>query len=139
MFVKEELYTKEKIINGKTVAKIVREILSTRDEQDREKEHFFVFGLDVKNNIKYIDIVSVGTQTESLVHPRETFRVAIWKNCVSILLAHNHPSGETQPGKADLEITGRLVECGKILSIKVLDHVIVSEDGFTSFVQEGMI
>lgn len=106
---------------------------------DSDREHFVIIMLDTKNQINAIHTVSTGTLNSSLVHPREVFKVAILKNSASIILAHNHPSSSTIPSKEDVNITKRLVECGELLGIKILDHVIVSEDSYTSFKEMDLI
>ena len=80
----------------------------------------------------------MGTVNEAIIHPREVFRYAILKNVSSIIIAHNHPSGECQPSKEDIAVTERLVESGKLLGIAVLDHVIVG-DRYLSMKGEGYI
>jgi DNA repair protein RadC len=73
------------------------------------------------------------------VHPREVFRGAIVATCASVILAHNHPSGNLDPSNEDISITKRLSEAGKILDINVIDHLIFTDDGFTSFVEQRII
>jgi DNA repair protein RadC len=92
---------------------------------DVDREHFVLLMLNQKNRVIGIHTVSMGSLTASVVHPREVFKVAILANCASILLAHNHPSGDCQPSKEDRAITTRLVEAGRLLGISVLDHVII--------------
>lgn len=106
------------------------------DIRGSKKEHFVVFYLDSKNQEVCREVVSVGTLNESLVHPREVFESAIKNNAASVMVAHNHPSGDPAPSYEDIEITKRLIHAGRILDIKVIDHVIVSEGGFTSIVSE---
>ncbi len=96
------------------------------------KEHFLVLFLDCKNNVLKHEVVSVGTLDASLVHPREVFRSAIKEGCASIILVHNHPSGDCNPSKEDLDVTERLVDAGKLIGISVLDHVIIGNDSFWS-------
>lgn len=117
---------------------VIKSLLDSFDEFEQGKEHFFALGLNNRNVIQYIDLVSIGTVSESLVHPREVFRMAIHKNCSSIILSHNHPSGLTTPSTEDVNITNRLYEAGKILGIRVLDHVIIG-DGFCSMKEEHYI
>lgn len=112
-------------------------ILSPRDVWERmedirgsKKEHFVVFYLDSRSQEIQREIVSVGTLNESLVHPREVFENAIKNNTASIILAHNHPSGNTEPSQADVEITKKIIHAGKILDINVISHVIVTKDSF---------
>jgi DNA repair protein RadC len=108
---------------------------------DPDRENFVVIMLDAKNKITGLHVVSQGSLNQSVVHPRETFKAAILANAAAIILAHNHPSGETNPSHEDKEITKRLREAGDLLGIKVLDHVIVdTESGnFFSFVERGLL
>lgn len=103
------------------------------DIRDSKKEHFVVFYLDTKNKLIERQIVSIGTLNASLVHPRELFEPAISLHAVSVIIAHNHPSGDTSPSPEDIEVTKRLVDAGKILGIEVVDHLIVSKDNYFSF------
>ena len=107
--------------------------------RNKKKEHFCIFFLDTQNQITDKEIVSIGTLNASLIHPRETFRTAILKNCCSIIVAHNHPSGSLEPSAEDLAVTKRLVEAGKLLGIEVLDHVIVTADSYTSLKEQNII
>lgn len=103
------------------------------------KEHFYAISLDIRNNFIGIDEISVGTLTASLVHPRETFESAIKRHAASIIVAHNHPSCETDPSEDDLKITKRLVEAGKIMGIEVLDHIIFTKKGYLSFKDKNLL
>lgn len=100
----------------------------TEDIRGSKKEHFVVFYLDSKNQEIQREIISIGTLNESLVHPREVFEGAIKNNASSVIIAHNHPSGDLEPSQADVEITKKLIHAGKILDIKLLSHVIVTKD-----------
>lgn len=132
-------HTKLKLTEAHMVYEIMLSILNTEEENDRQKEHFWILGLNVRNVIQYIELSTLGTLTSSVIHPRETFRLAIKKAVASIVCCHNHPSGDTEPSREDLLITDRLVESGKILGIKVLDHIIIGESGFTSLKEKGLI
>ncbi|MFZ2969993.1 MAG: JAB domain-containing protein [Minisyncoccia bacterium] len=83
--------------------------------------------------------VSVGSLNASIVHPREVFSEAIKNKAASVIFAHNHPSGDTEPSEDDLEITKRLIEAGKILGIEIIDHIIVTKNGFLSFKEKGIL
>jgi DNA repair protein RadC len=107
--------------------------------RDHKKEHFVVFYLDTRNQEIKRDIVSVGTLNANLAHPREVFEPAIVHNAAQIIVAHNHPSGDTEPSEEDLAITKRLQEASKILGIELLDHVIVSNSGFISLKERGLL
>jgi len=107
--------------------------------RDLKKEKFKVIMLDVKNKIiKDIDI-SVGSLTESIVHPRETLKEIIKESAASVIFLHNHPSGESNPSKNDLDITERLAGACELVGVKVLDHIILGEDNHFSFAQEGLL
>lgn len=118
---------KRKITGSADVANVFRAILETECEVDQGKEHFWVMGLDTKQHIQYLELVSLGLLDRTVVHPREVFRFAVMKGVKSVLLVHNHPSGDPQPSSQDRAITERLAEAGKVLGIQVLDHVIVGE------------
>jgi DNA repair protein RadC len=96
------------------------------------EEHFVSFHLDGKNAVIGYQIVSHGTLTASLVHPREVFKAALIGNSNSIIVAHNHPAGTLVPSKEDIETTKQLIEAGNILGVRVLDHIIVSSNGIKS-------
>ena len=121
------------------ISKIMRDILKTEDENDQLKEHFWVLGLNSRNIVIYIELVSLGTLNASLVHPREVFRFAIQKSVCSIILSHNHPGGEARPSEDDLKLTKRLTDAGEILGIEVLDHIIITENDFFSMKESELI
>lgn len=104
-----------------------------------KKEYFKIILLDTKNNIKKVSEISVGSLNSSIVHPREVFSEAVVNSASSIILVHNHPSGEAEPSHEDIVLTNRLDECGKILGIKVLDHIIIGDGVFYSFKEEGLL
>jgi DNA repair protein RadC len=107
--------------------------------QDKAKEHFKLILLNPRNKIIGISTISVGTLNASLVHPREVFKDAIKHSAASVVLAHNHPSGDPEPSEDDLTITKRLTEAGKILGVEVMDHIIIAKNGFFSFKEKGLI
>jgi len=100
---------------------------------DADKEHFMILHLDSKNKIIKDEIVFVGTLNSSLIHPREIFKSAIKESANSIIVVHNHPSGDPEPSNEDKLVTEKLFEAGELLGIKVLDHVIVGRNGYYSF------
>lgn len=104
---------------------------------DLDREHFVVLLLNAKNRMLGFDVVSVGTVTASLVHPREVFKAAILANATAIILAHNHPSGDPRPSAEDLAITKRLRDAGDLMGIRVMDHVIFGDDAHYSLVDHG--
>jgi DNA repair protein RadC len=96
------------------------------------KEHLRGLYLNSHNRIIHDEVISIGTLTTSVVHAREVFRPAIEYSAAAIVLAHNHPSGTTIPSEHDIQITEQLVKAGKIVGINILDHVIISKNGFSS-------
>jgi len=106
-------------------------------KSDREK--FICMHLNVKNQIISFEVVSTGSLTSSLVHPREVYKGAILSNSASVIFMHNHPSGDPEPSIDDMEITKRLEKAGNILGINVLDHIIVAQKDFYSFRQHNLI
>jgi DNA repair protein RadC len=103
----------------------------------KNKEHFIALFLDTKNRIIGEEVISVGTLNSSIIHPREVFNPAIKASANSVVIVHNHPSGDCLPSKEDEEVTKMLNEAGRILGIKVLDHVIVGKDGFFGIKEKG--
>jgi DNA repair protein RadC len=118
----------EPISSSDAAAKVFRSILSLESEVDRDKEHFWAIGLNAKNIVSYVELVALGTLTNTLIHPREVFRMAIMKAVASIIVGHNHPSGHPEPSREDRMLTERLKQAGEILGIKVLDHVIIGNN-----------
>lgn len=134
------LADKQTVIDSpETMYEFMKYALLIEDEVDRDKEHFWVVHLNARSTIKQMELVSMGTLTASLVHPREVFTRAIALRSTSLVLGHNHPSGETKPSDQDIVLTNRLVEAGEILGINIVDHLIISLDGFTSFKERGLI
>ena len=106
---------------------------------DLPNEHFVALLLNTKNHVIALTPVSEGSLNASIVHPRELFQRAILGNCASVILAHNHPSGDPNPSPEDLELTRKLAEAGKLLDIAVLDHVILGDGSFVSLKERGLI
>ena len=116
------------------VAKLLMERL-----RYEKKEHFLSILLNSKGEVIEIDTVSIGELSATVVHPREVFNRATKKSAASIILAHNHPSGDPTPSVQDVETTKRLVECGRLMGINVLDHVIIGNGDFSSLKALNMI
>ena len=107
--------------------------------RERRRESFHALQLDGRHQLIAVDEVSVGTLTASLVHPREVFREAIRNAAAALLLVHHHPSGDPSPSPEDRSVTDRLIAAGRLLGIRVVDHVIVAEAGYFSFQEAGLI
>ena len=109
------------------------------DIRDRKKEHFLALFLNARNQVITREDVSVGSLNASLVHPREVFAPAVGSAAASVVLAHNHPSGDVTPSRQDIELTRRLAQAGEIMGIEVVDHVMLAADQFTSFKEAGLL
>jgi DNA repair protein RadC len=117
-------YDYENIKGPKIIAEIFRKYIG-----DADREHAVVACLDSKNKINSLTTVSIGSLNSGIIQPREVFKTAILSNSASIILAHNHPSGDPNPSSEDIQSTLRLVEAGQILGIDVLDHIILGDEG----------
>lgn len=109
------------------------------DLQIKDREHFVILHLDSRNRVTGHETVSIGSLNASIVHPREVFKGAILVSAASIICLHNHPSGDLTPSREDITMTNRLKEAGDLLGIEVLDHLIVSHEGFISFKDKGLL
>jgi DNA repair protein RadC len=107
-------------------------LAQVRDLPRARKEHFVVLLLNARHEVQCRETVSIGSLNASIVHPREVFLPAILQSAASVVLVHNHPSGDPEPSEEDLSITRRLVQVGELVGIDVLDHVIVAERGVVS-------
>lgn len=134
-----ERYSKEKI-EPRTLLDSPQKIFEFLREKigKEKKEHFVILYFDTKSNL-IVDEISVGTLNASLVHPREVFSKAILNNASYIVIAHNHPSGDPKPSSEDINTTNRLIEAGKLLGISVIDHIIVTKNGYTSHAELKII
>ncbi len=107
--------------------------------EGRDREEFLAVLLDGKGRILGFNVVSVGSLTASLVHPREVFKAAILSNAASIVLVHNHPSGDPTPSGEDRSLTRRLKQAGELVGIRIIDHVVIGDGRFVSFVETGIL
>lgn len=107
--------------------------------EDLKKEVFRVVLLDAQNGLLRDVVVSEGTLSASLVHPREVFKPAILESAASLILLHNHPSGDPTPSREDLRLTRQLVDCSKLLDLRIHDHVIIGRERFASLAQRGAL
>ncbi len=109
------------------------------DYRHFDREHFIAITLDGASRVINTHIISIGTLNQSLVHPREVFYPAIQDKAAAIIIAHNHPSGQLSPSRADRQITTRLKDAGKLIGIDILDHIILTAEGYYSFQDEDEI
>ena len=127
-------FSNRKITSPQDIAEIFIPIL-----RDDIKEKFIVVCLNSANKVIKYETISVGNLNSSVVHPREIFKVAIDNSSASIILIHNHPSGNPEPSNEDIRITKKIVESGKILDIPVFDHLIIAGETYTSFVEKRLV
>ena len=124
------------IHSPKDVYKVVEEVFHLSEQAE---EVLVMLTVDRQNNISGCFKVSQGSVASSIVHPREIFKRAVLANASSIILAHNHPAGSTTPSKEDKEVTKRIEEAGKIMGIELLDHIIVGDNNYSSFKEDGLL
>jgi len=105
----------------------------------KKKEHFYVLSLDTRNHLIDSAEVSVGSLDSSIVHPREVFKEAISNSAASVILVHNHPSGDPTPSTDDIQLTKRLIEAGEIMGIEVLDHIVVCDNAHLSMKAKNLL
>jgi len=130
------LYETAVIKSPVEVYQAAKQLLALHEEPE---EHFCIFCLNTKNKIVGVHTISIGSLNVSIVHPREVFKAAMLNNASGIICLHNHPSGDPEPSREDIETTRLLVEAGEIMGIKVLDHVIISEQGYLSMKERCLI
>ena len=129
------LYDARKINSPSEGAALGRKFL-----EDLDREQLIVCSLDTKNQPISVSVVSIGSLNSSIVHPREVYKISILANAASIILFHNHPSGDVTPSSEDISVTKRLVEAGNIIGISLLDHIIIGIEGdYCSLNEKGLL
>ena len=126
-------YSVKRVTSAKDVYSLLAEYST------KMQEHFMMITLDGASKVIEKRVIFVGTLNQSLVHPREVFKPAIEDGAAGIVIAHNHPSGTLEASRADIQITQRLKEVSKLVGIELLDHVIISKNGYYSFSDEGLL
>jgi DNA repair protein RadC len=121
------------IRDSRDVAAVFQDLLSLEDTIDRDKEHFYVMHVNARQQVHLVELVAIGTLNHAAVHPRETFRRAIVEGTYSIVVAHNHPTGDVTPSEADSTLTRSLHEAGELLLIPLLDHIIFTDKNRSFF------
>ncbi|MFJ8263023.1 JAB domain-containing protein [Rummeliibacillus sp. NPDC094406] len=129
---KSLLYSNRKVRSPQDGAELFREFLGEVD-----REHFLVMCLNTKNEPTHLNVCHIGSLNASIVHPREVLKPAILSNAASIMVCHNHPSGECTPSPEDIEVTERLKEASQIIGVQLLDHIILGDDCFLSLKEKG--
>ena len=139
MTVKLSTKQKIKVLNGKDVFIIMREILLRENKIDRNKEHLWIVSLSANNQILLIELIALGTVKNVPIEPMEVFSFALQKRSVKIILVHNHPSGSLKPSSSDIEITDKIQAIGSFLQVPLIDHIIISEKDHFSFNESGLL
>ena len=130
---------KIRVLSGQSLYEVMQRILLREEIIDQNREHFWVVGLEVNLRILFIELVSMGSVKATVVEPMEVFSLALQKRAVQVILVHNHPSGNLKPSKADINVTDRLYQVGKIVDCPVIDHFIISTESYNSFAATGLL
>ncbi|WP_452602696.1 JAB domain-containing protein [Pontimicrobium sp. MEBiC06410] len=130
---------KIKILNSSDIYKVMQQVLLRENKIRRNQEHFWVVGLDNENKILFIELIGLGAVNRVNANPPDIFRMGIYKLAVKMILVHNHPSGNIEPSKTDKDFTDKILKVGKLINIEVVDHLIISEEKYTSFADSGII
>jgi len=131
---KEQIPKKITLNNSEIVAEYLKKLIGRE-----KKEHFVMLSLDSRNNLIKTSNISIGSLNASIVHPREVFKEAIQVSAAQIVIAHNHPSGNSEASPEDVALTRRLGDAARIFSIELLDHIIVTQNDFSSLREKGLI
>lgn len=134
MYIKED--TDIKVLNASEVVAVARGILDARPAEEKHKEYFYVIGLNAKNFIQIIDLITFGTVDSCHPSIREIARTLIIKNCSSAIVFHNHPSGDSTPSQPDRTYTSKLLLALEVLGVKLLDSIVIGND-FYSLADHG--
>ncbi|MGD6960069.1 JAB domain-containing protein [Rossellomorea aquimaris] len=128
------LYKKRSIRSPQDAYELAKSFL-----EDKDREHFIVVSLDTKNQPVSINTCHIGSLNASIVSPREVMKSAILSSAASIMVFHNHPSGDTSPSQEDISVTSRLQDAGKLMGIELLDHLIIGDGKYLSLKEKGYI
>jgi DNA repair protein RadC len=128
-----------KILNADDLYDIMQRILLRENKIDKNREHFWVAGLENNHRLLFIELISLGTVNKTFAEPMEVFSLALQKRAVKIVLIHNHPTGELKPSDSDKDLTDRLIQVGIIVNTEVVDHLIITEKSYLSFEDTGLM
>lgn len=130
---------KIKVGNPDDLYAIMQRILLRENNIDREKEHFWIVGMNMAGVILYIELISMGSVRATTVEPMNVFRVAVLKGACRVIAVHNHPSGDLKPSEEDKDLTDRLIQVGMILAITLEDHLIINPSTYMTFKRTGLM
>jgi DNA repair protein RadC len=139
MTIKLSRSQKIKVITANDMFPIMRDILLHENKIDRDKEHFWLVCLSNNNTILMIELISLGSVNMAIVEPMDVFSFALQKRAVKLIMVHNHPSGEMRPSLSDIELTERMYAIGRFIRVPVIEHLIISEKTFFSFMEAGIM
>ncbi len=132
-------HQKIRISSSSDIFQLLQPILRRCSKRDRAREHFWILCLGPGQTVCHLELLALGTQNKVLIDPREVYSLALQQNASSIVAIHNHPSGRLKPSPADKSITQQLMKGSEFVNLKLLDHLIISEEGYFSFLDEGML
>ncbi|WP_165741557.1 JAB domain-containing protein [Candidatus Thiosymbion oneisti] len=138
MEVKLSKQQKVTVNSAEDIYLIMRQILRRENKIGQGQEHFWMVGLNQANKILYIELVALGSSNMINIKPREAFRMAIYKLAVQVIMVHNHPGGNVTPSIEDQDLTDHFIQAGKFLKVEVIDHLIISDETYHSFVESGI-
>jgi len=138
MEVKSSKQQKVTVNSAEDIYMIMRQILRRENKIGQGQEHFWMVGLNQANKILYIELIALGSANMAGINPREAFRMAIYKLAVQVIMVHNHPSGNVTPSIEDQDLTDHFIQAGKFLKAEVIDHLIISDETYYSFVDSGI-
>ena len=127
------------VVTARDIYAIMQQVLLRENKIRRNQEHFWVVGLDNQQKILFIELVALGAVNRVNANPPDVFRMGIYKLAVSIILVHNHPSGNLTPSTSDKQFTDKMLKVSELVNIKIVDHLIISETGFISLKEQGII
>ena len=131
--------TKIKIQDADDIYSVMQRILLREQKVDRGREHLWTISLDNSNKIVNIELVSMGSFKATIIEPMEVFSIPLQKRAVQLILVHNHPSGTLKPSEADKDVTDHMIQVGRIMKVPVLDHLIITETSYYSFMATGLL
>jgi DNA repair protein RadC len=119
------------------IYEILNPVLMRQSKIHRQKEYFWVIGLHSDNSVMYVELSAIGILNQCIIDPVEVFSYAVLKKCKRLIIAHNHPSGNLEPSREDITLTKKLISGGNLLNIKILDHIIITEQNYASLYDLG--
>lgn len=131
-------HQKIKINSSSDIFSVIQPIFRRSSKLDRDRERVWVFCLDTSQTIQHLELIGLGTKNTVLLDPMEVYHLALIKRASSIVVVHNHPSGRLEPSRTDKTATEKFVEASRFLNIRLLDHLIISEKEYFSFLDEGV-